>query len=124
MIPDAYFSATKVRFILDHVSGAQQRAENGDLLFGTIDTWLLWKLTGGAVHATDFTNASRTMMFDINNLKWDSELLGLLNIPLKMLPEVRQSSEVYGKAIPIHFFGAEVPIAGMAGINRRPCLAN
>ncbi|RRG17423.1 glycerol kinase [Weissella viridescens] len=115
LIPDAYFSATKVRFILDHVSGAQQRAENGDLLFGTIDTWLLWKLTGGAVHATDYTNASRTMMFDINNLKWDSELLGLLNIPAKMLPEVRQSSEVYGKAIPIHFFGAEVPIAGMAG---------
>ncbi|MBM7616577.1 glycerol kinase [Weissella uvarum] len=115
LIPDAYFSATKVRFILDHVSGAQQRAENGELLFGTIDTWILWKLTGGAVHATDYTNASRTMMFDINKLQWDNDLLRLLDIPAKMLPEVRQSSEVYGTAIPVHFFGAEVPIAGISG---------
>ncbi|MBU7556770.1 glycerol kinase GlpK [Weissella paramesenteroides] len=115
LIPDAYFSATKIRFILDQVSGAQSRAEHGELLFGTIDTWLVWKLTGGKVHITDYTNASRTMMFDIKNLKWDQELLDLLNIPAKMLPEVRQSSEVYGTAIPVHFFGAEVPIAGIAG---------
>jgi glycerol kinase len=112
---DAYFSATKIRYILDNVMGAQQRAENGELLFGTIDTWLLWKLTGGAVHATDYTNASRTMLFDINELKWDPEILEVLNIPKVMLPEVRSSSEIYGTAMPVHFFGAEVPIAGMAG---------
>src|SRR5699024_1846757 len=111
----AYFSATKIRFILDQVSGAQSRAENGELLFGTIDSWLVWKLTGGEVHITDYTNASRTMMFDIKNLKWDQDLLNLLNIPSQMLPEVRQSSEIYGTAIPVHFFGAEVPIAGIAG---------
>ena len=115
LIPDAYFSATKIRFILDQVSGAQSRAENGELLFGTIDSWLVWKLTGGEVHITDYTNASRTMMFDIKNLKWDQDLLNLLNIPSQMLPEVRQSSEIYGTAIPVHFFGAEVPIAGIAG---------
>jgi glycerol kinase len=115
LLPDAYFSGTKIRFILDHVAGAQRRAEKGDLLFGTIDTWLLWKLTGGDVHATDYTNASRTMLFDINKLDWDKELLAELNIPAAMLPEVRSSSEVYGTAMPVHFFGAEVPIAGMIG---------
>ncbi|HEY4399625.1 MAG TPA: glycerol kinase GlpK [Lactobacillaceae bacterium] len=112
---DAYFSATKIRYILDNVLGAQQRAESGDLLFGTIDTWILWKLTGGAVHATDYTNASRTMLFDINKLQWDNDILQMLNIPKVMLPDVRSSSEVYGKAMPVHFFGAEVEIAGIAG---------
>lgn len=112
---DPYFSATKIRYILDAVPGSQQQAEKGDLLFGTIDTWLLWKLTGGAVHATDYTNASRTMLYDIHNLKWDEEIMELLNVPAAMLPEVRSSSEVYGTAMPVHFFGSEVPIAGIAG---------
>ncbi|MGX7419105.1 glycerol kinase GlpK [Carnobacterium gallinarum] len=112
---DAYFSGTKVRWILDNVEGARSRAEKGDLLFGTIDTWLIWKLTGNQVHVTDYTNASRTMMFNIHELKWDDELLEILTIPKKMLPEVRSSSEVYGETIEYHMFGQRVPIAGVAG---------
>lgn len=115
LIIDPYFSATKIRWILDHVPGAQEKAEKGDLLFGTIDTWLVWKLTNGAVHVTDYTNASRTMLFNIHDLKWDEDILKLLNIPRKMLPEVRSNSEIYGYTTPFHFFGGKVPIAGMAG---------
>lgn len=115
LIIDPYFSATKIRWILDHVPGAQEKAEKGDLLFGTIDTWLVWKLTNGAVHVTDYTNASRTMLFNIHTLKWDDDILKLLNIPKKMLPEVRSNSEIYGYTTPFHFFGGKVPIAGMAG---------
>ena len=109
---DAYFSATKIRWILDHVEGAQERAEKGELLFGTIDTWLIWKLTDGAVHVTDYTNASRTMIYNIKNLEWDKKLLEYLRIPEAMLPEVRNSSEVYGEA---NVGGVKVPIAGAAG---------
>ncbi|WP_159590823.1 glycerol kinase GlpK [Streptococcus halichoeri] len=115
LVIDAYFSATKVRWILDQVPGAQARAERGDLLFGTIDTWLVWKLTDGAVHVTDYTNAARTMLFNIKDLDWDDEILALLNIPKIMLPQVRSNSEIYGKTAPFHFYGGEVPIAGMAG---------
>ena len=115
LIPDAYFSATKIRWILDHVPGAQERAEKGELLFGTIDTWLVWKLTGGKVHVTDYTNASRTMLFNITELDWDDEILKLLNIPRQLLPEIRSNSEVYGTTAEYHFYGSEVPIAGMAG---------
>ena len=112
LLPDAYFSATKIRWVLDHVEGAQARAEKGEILFGTVDSWLLWKLTGGAVHATDVTNASRTMLFDIHKLDWDDTLLKALNIPRTMLPEVRSSSEIYGYT---EIQGVKVPIAGMAG---------
>lgn len=112
---DAYFSGTKVKWILDNVEGAREKAEQGKLLFGTIDTWLIWKLSGGAAHVTDYSNASRTMMYNIHELKWDPELLELLDVPESMLPEVRPSSEVYAKTIPVHFFGQEVPIAGAAG---------
>nr|MBL0701751.1 glycerol kinase GlpK [Mycoplasmatales bacterium] len=112
---DAYFSATKVRWILDKVEGAQQRAENGELLFGTMDTWLIWKLTGQKVHATDYTNAGRTMMYNIFDLCWDEEILKELNIPKKMLPEVKNSSDDFGKTVEYHFFGHEVPITGVAG---------
>ena len=112
LLPDAYFSATKIRWILDHVEGAQQRAERGEILFGTVDSWLLWKLTGGAVHATDVTNASRTMLYDIHKLDWDDTQLKALNIPRAMLPEVRSSSEIYGYT---EIQGVKVPIAGMAG---------
>ena len=112
LLPDAYFSATKIRWILDHVEGAQQRAERGELLFGTVDTWLLWKLTGGAVHVTDATNASRTMLYNIHKLDWDDTLLQALNIPRAMLPQVRSSSEVYGYT---EIQGVRVPIAGIAG---------
>ncbi|MBJ8325649.1 glycerol kinase GlpK [Streptococcus pacificus] len=115
LVVDAYFSATKVRWILDHVPGAQERAEKGELLFGTIDTWLVWKLTDGAVHVTDYTNAARTMLYNIKELKWDDDILKLLNIPKAMLPEVKSNSEVYGKTTPFHFYGGEVPISGMAG---------
>ncbi|HEO3346459.1 glycerol kinase GlpK [Streptococcus agalactiae] len=115
LVIDAYFSATKVRWILDHVPGAQERAEKGELLFGTIDTWLVWKLTDGLVHATDYSNAARTMLYNIKELKWDDEILELLNIPKAMLPEVKSNSEVYGKTTPFHFYGGEVPISGMAG---------
>ena len=112
LLPDAYFSATKIRWILDKVPGAQERAEKGEILFGTVDSWLLWKLTGGAVHATDRTNASRTMLYDIHKLDWDETLLNALNIPRAMLPEVRSSSEIYGTT---EVQGVRIPIAGMAG---------
>ncbi|HGD4807075.1 TPA: glycerol kinase GlpK [Streptococcus agalactiae] len=115
LVIDAYFSATKVRWILDHVPGAQERAEKGELLFGTIDTWLVWKLTDGLVHVTDYSNAARTMLYNIKELKWDDEILELLNIPKAMLPEVKSNSEVYGKTTSFHFYGGEVPISGMAG---------
>ena len=114
LVIDAYFSATKIKWILDHVPGARQRAENGDLLFGTVETWLIWKLTKGAVHVTDYSNASRTMLFNINTLEWDDEILAELNIPKCMLPEVKASSCVYGVADP-SFLGGPIPIAGAAG---------
>ncbi|GIN62806.1 glycerol kinase [Robertmurraya siralis] len=115
LLIDAYFSGTKVKWILDHVEGARERAERGELLFGTIDTWLIWKLSGGRAHVTDYSNASRTLMYNIHELKWDEELLEILDVPKAMLPEVRPSSEVYGYTIDYHFFGKEVPIAGAAG---------
>ncbi|SDB88629.1 glycerol kinase GlpK [Shouchella lonarensis] len=115
LLLDPYFSGTKVTWILDHVDGARERAENGELLFGTIDSWLIWKLSGGAAHVTDYTNASRTLMFNIHELKWDDELLSLLDVPKAMLPEVKSSSEVYAHTIDYHFFGQKVPIAGVAG---------
>jgi glycerol kinase len=115
LLIDSYFSGTKVKWILDNVEGAREKAENGDLLFGTIDTWLIWKLTGGAAHVTDYTNASRTLMYNIYDLKWDEELLEMLTVPSNMLPEVKASSEVYGYTVEHHFFGAKVPIAGVAG---------
>lgn len=114
LIADPYFSATKIEWILNNVPGAREKAEAGELLFGTVDTWLIYKLTGGRVHATDYTNASRTMLFNINTLKWDEELLKLFNIPASMLPEVKNSSEIYGYTDE-KIFGAEVPIAGVAG---------
>lgn len=114
LIPDAYFSATKIAWILDHVEGAREKAEKGELLFGTVDTWLIWKLTGGAVHVTDYTNASRTMLFDIYNRKWDEEILERLNIPACMLPEVKPSSCVYGHT-DFSVLGGQIPIAGAAG---------
>lgn len=114
LMPDAYFSASKIEWILDNVEGARARAENGELLFGTVDTWLIWNLTKGAVHVTDCTNASRTMLFDIHNLCWDSELLKYFNIPECMLPKVLPSSHVYGMTDETVFGGA-IPIAGAAG---------
>lgn len=114
LIIDAYFSATKVKWILDHVPGARERAEKGDLLFGTVETWLIWKLTKGAVHVTDYSNASRTMLFNINTLEWDEEILAELHIPKCMLPQVKPSSCVYGEADP-SFLGGAIPIAGAAG---------
>lgn len=115
LVVDAYFSGTKVKWILDNVEGARQRAEKGDLLFGTIDTWLIWRMTGGKVHVTDYSNASRTLMYNIRDLKWDDELLEILTVPKCMLPEVKPSSEVYGLTDPTVLFGAEIPIAGIAG---------
>ena len=112
LLPDAYFSATKIKWLLDHVEGARDKARRGELLFGTVDTWLLWKLTGGAVHATDPTNASRTMLYDIHTLRWDDALLDALDIPKAILPAVLSSSEVYGHT---DIQGHKVPIAGMAG---------
>ncbi|MCD2256144.1 glycerol kinase GlpK [Agrilactobacillus fermenti] len=112
---DPYFSATKIRWILDHVKGAQQRAEKGELLFGTIDTWLTWKLTGGRSHVTDYTNASRTMLFNIHQLQWDEDILAALNIPKSLLPEVHGNAEIYGQTKDYHFYGSEVPIAGLVG---------
>ncbi|MFI3169439.1 MAG: glycerol kinase GlpK [Faecalibacterium sp.] len=110
--PDAYFSASKIKWILDHVPDARARAQRGELLFGTIDTWLVWKLTGGKVHVTDRTNASRTMLYNIKTLQWDETLMQALDIPTQMLPEVRNSSEIYGYTA---IGGAQIPIAGMAG---------
>ncbi|GAK08935.1 LOW QUALITY PROTEIN: glycerol kinase [Geomicrobium sp. JCM 19038] len=115
LLLDPYFSGTKVKWILDNVDGAREKAENGDLLFGTIDTWLIWKLSGGKAHVTDYTNAARTLMYNIHDLKWDDELLEHLDVPKQMLPEVRSSSEVYAETIDYHFFGENVPIAGVAG---------
>lgn len=115
LLIDAYFSGTKVKWLLDNVAGAREKAEAGDLLFGTIDTWVIWQLTEGAVHVTDYSNASRTLMYNIHELKWDEELLELLTIPASMLPEVRPSSEIYGKMASKHFFGHPVPISGIAG---------
>ena len=113
LVVDAYFSGTKLKWILDHVSGARERAERGELAFGTIDSWLLWKLTAGKVHATDVSNASRTMLFNLHTLQWDDTLLDLLGIPASVLPEVKSNSEVYGYASAIGM--PEVPVAGMAG---------
>lgn len=114
LIIDAYFSGTKVKWILDHVEGARERAERGELLFGTVETWLIWKMTKGAVHVTDYSNASRTLLYNINKLEWDEEILKELGIPRCMLPEVKPSSCVYGMA-DASFFGGEIPIAGVAG---------
>ncbi len=112
LIPDAYFSASKIAWILNNVDGARERAQKGELLFGTVDTWLIWKLTEGKVHATDRTNASRSMLFNINTMDWDDELLNLFDIPRAMLPQVKSSGEVYGYA---KLNGVDVPIAGVAG---------
>ena len=114
LIIDAYFSGTKIRWILENVPGARERAEKGELRFGTVDSWLVWNLTGGKVHVTDVSNASRTMLFNINTLQWDQELLDLLNIPISMMPQVRSSSEVYGETSG-DVFAEGVPVAGMAG---------
>ncbi|MEN6468515.1 MAG: glycerol kinase GlpK [Smithella sp.] len=114
LVLDAYFSATKVKWILDHVEGARQKAETGELLFGNIDTWLIWNLTRGKVHVTDYSNASRTMLYNIKDLKWDERILKELDIPISMLPAVKPSSEVYGHT-DARVFGAEIPIAGDAG---------
>lgn len=110
-----YFSATKIRWILDHVDGAQERAEKGELLFGTVNTWILWKLSGGDSFFTDYSNASRTMLFNIYDLTWDTELLELLNIPMAMLPEVKNNADNFGTTKDYHFYGSQVPITGMAG---------
>lgn len=109
---DAYFSATKIKWILDNVEDAREKAENGEILFGTVDTWLIWKLSGGKIHVTDYTNASRTMLFDINNLCWDKKLLEILDIPECILPEVKSSSEVYGE---VNILGENIPVSGIAG---------
>ena len=114
LIPDAYFSATKIAWILDNVEGARDKAEQGELLFGTVDTWLIWNLTKGKVFVTDYTNASRTMLYDIHKLTWDDEILRILNIPKSMLPEVKPSSFVYGYTEE-SVIGGEIPIAGAAG---------
>ena len=115
LLIDAYFSGTKVKWILDNVEGARELANEDKLLFGTIDTWLVWKLSGGNAHVTDYSNASRTLIYNIYDLKWDDELLSILDIPKSMLPEVRPSSEVYGTTTEDLFFGQQVPIAGVAG---------
>ena len=114
LVPDAYFSGSKIKWLLDNVPGARRRAAAGKLLFGTIDTWLIWKLTGGRVHVTDYTNASRTMLYNIRELKWDEELLHLLDVPASMLPEVKPSSCVYGLT-DFELLGGQIPIAGAAG---------
>ena len=114
LVIDPYFSGTKIRWILENVPGAREQARRGDLLFGTVETWLIWKLTGGKVHVTDYSNASRTMLFNINTLQWDPQILALLDIPANMLPEARPSSCVYGHTAP-ELFGAPIPIAGAAG---------
>ena len=114
LIIDAYFSGSKIKWILDNVPGAREKAEKGKLAFGTVDTWLIWRLTHGKIHVTDVTNASRTMLFNIHNLTWDQELLEIFDIPASMLPEPKQSSEVYGNTIKEHF-GGEIPISGIAG---------
>ena len=115
LVIDSYFAATKIKWILDHVPGAREKAAKGDLMFGTIDTWLLWKLSGRRVHATDVTNASRTMLFNIHTLDWDQDILDLLGIPQSLLPEVKPSSAIYGYTGDYHFYGVQIPIAGIAG---------
>ena len=115
LVVDPYFSGTKVKWILDHVEGARERAKRGELLFGTVDTWLVWKMTQGRVHVTDYTNASRTMLFNIHTLDWDSKMLEVLDIPREMLPQVRPSSEVYGQTNIGGKGGTRIPIAGIAG---------
>ncbi len=112
---DPYFSATKIKWILDNVDGARAKAEQGDLLFGTIDSWIVWRLSKGRAHITDYSNAARTLLYNIHELTWDAELCELLNIPMSMLPEVKNSSEIYTKTAPSIFFGEEIPIAGIAG---------
>ena len=114
LVIDAYFSGTKLHWLLENVPGARERAERGELLFGTVETWLIWKLTGGKAHVTDYSNASRTMLFNINTLQWDDEILAELNIPKCMLPEAKPSSCVYGETL-AQFFGAPIPISGAAG---------
>ena len=114
LVPDAYFSGSKIKWLLDNVPGARERAERGELLFGTIDSWLIWKLTGGNVHVTDQTNASRTMLYNIHTLQWDEELLSVLDIPRSMLPEVKPSSCIYGKTV-FELYGGEIPVSGAAG---------
>lgn len=115
LVLDPYFSGTKIRYILDHIEGADERAKKGDLLFGTIDSWLIWKFTHGDTHVTDVTNASRTLIYNIYEQKWDDELLEILDIPKEMLPKVKSSSEIYAFTEPDHFFGSKVPISGVAG---------
>lgn len=115
LVIDSYFAATKIKWILDHVPGAREKAAKGDLMFGTIDTWLLWKLSGRRVHATDVTNASRTMLFNIHTLDWDQDILDLLEIPQSLLPVVKPSSAIYGYTGDYHFYGVQIPIAGIAG---------
>lgn len=112
LLVDAYFSATKIKWILDHVPGVREKARRGEVLFGTVDSWLVWKLTGGKVHITDYTNASRTMLYNIKDLCWDERICRELDIPMEMLPQVRNSSEVYGT---VNIQGVQVPIAGIAG---------
>ena len=114
LILDAYFSATKIKWMLDHVAGAKEKAQNGKILFGTVETWLIWKLTKGKVHVTDYSNAARTMLFNIHTLKWDEEILKLLDIPACILPEVVPSSGVCGKT-DAAFLGGEILIGGAAG---------
>ena len=115
LLIDSYFSATKIKWLLERVPGARERAERGELLFGTIDTWLLWKLTGGKAHLTDYTNASRTLLFNINTCEWDDELLSIFQVPRSLLPEVRSCSEVYGYTEPAFMNGCTIPISGIAG---------
>ncbi|MCI5997379.1 MAG: glycerol kinase GlpK [Peptoniphilaceae bacterium] len=115
LILDAYFSATKIKWILDNVEGAREKANRGELLFGTVDTWLVWNLTRGKVHITDYSNASRTMLFNINTLQWDDEILKILDIPKSILPEVKNSSEIYGHTDEYTFGGAKIPIASVIG---------
>lgn len=115
LLIDPYFSGTKIKWILEHVEGAKEKAQRGDLLFGTIDTWLIWKLSGGAVHVTDYSNASRTLLYNIYDLCWDKELLEIFEIPESMLPEVKSSSEILAHTAKYHFFNQEIPIAGVAG---------
>ncbi|NNF97694.1 MAG: glycerol kinase, partial [Halobacteria archaeon] len=116
LVIDPYFSGTKVKWILDNVSGVRERAERGEIAFGTIDSWLVYRLTGGKVHITDYTNASRTLLYNIRQLEWDKELLELMDIPTAMLPDVRPSSQVYGETDPEMFFGTRsIPVAGIAG---------
>lgn len=115
LLIDAYFSGTKIKWILDNIEGARKKAEEGKLLFGTIDTWLVYKLTGEKIHVTDYTNASRTLLYNIHKLKWDKELCEILDVPLNMLPDVKESSTIYGYTAKHHFFGSVVPISGIAG---------